>query len=119
MVMNVEYLKYLCRPIPNVETCSREIKSSIIIAKASFNMKTALVTSTLDINLRNKLVKSYTWSSAAIWTLRKFVQKYLQISQMWCWRRSKKIIRTDRVKKWKSIKKVKYERNSLDTIKQR
>lgn len=57
MTVNVEYLKYLCRPIPNVATRTRQNKSRIIIAKASFNMKTTLVTSTLDLNLRKKLVK--------------------------------------------------------------
>jgi hypothetical protein len=82
MTMNVEYLKYLCRPIPNVATCKREVKSRIIIAKASFNMKTARVTSTLDLNLRKKVMKCYIWSIAEIWTLRKLVEKYLESSQM-------------------------------------
>jgi hypothetical protein len=116
--MNVEYLKYLCRPIPNVATCTHEIKSRFIIARASFNMKTSLVTITLDWNWRKKLVKCYIWSIAKIWTLRKAVQKYLESSQMWCWRRLT-IIRTDRVKNETVLQKVKEERNMLHTIKQR
>jgi len=82
MTMYVEYLKYLCSPIPNVATCTREIKSRIIIAKASFSMKTTLITSTLDLNLRKKLMKCYIWSIAEMWTLRKVVLKYLESSQM-------------------------------------
>jgi hypothetical protein len=51
-------------------TC--EIKSRIAMAKAAFNKKT-LFTSKLDLNLRKKLVRCYTWSTslygAEIWTL--------------------------------------------------
>ena len=60
------------------------------MAKAAFNKKT-LFTSTLDLNLRKKLVKCYMWSmalyGAETWTLRAADQKYLESSEMWCWRR--------------------------------
>ena len=51
-----------------------EIKSRIAIAKAAFNKKKNLFTSTLDLNLRKKLVKCFIWSmalyGAETWTLR-------------------------------------------------
>jgi hypothetical protein len=34
------------------------------MAKAAFNKKRALITSKLDLELRKKLVKCYTWSIA-------------------------------------------------------
>jgi hypothetical protein len=44
------------------------------MAKAAFNKKRALFTSTLDLELRKKLVKSYIWSTALYgaetWTFR-------------------------------------------------
>jgi hypothetical protein len=44
------------------------------MAKAAFNKKRALSTSTLDLELRKKLVKCYIWSialyGAETWTLR-------------------------------------------------
>jgi hypothetical protein len=44
------------------------------MAKAAFNKKKALFTSTLDLDLRKKLVKCYVWSialyGAETWTLR-------------------------------------------------
>jgi len=44
------------------------------MAKAAFNKMRALFTSTLDLELRKKLVKCYIWSitlySAETWTLR-------------------------------------------------
>ena len=106
--MNVEHLKYLCSPIPVVARCTCEIKSRNITARASLNSKTPLFTSTLDLNLRKKLVKCYFWSiafsGAEIWTLRKAVQKYLERSQIWCWRRMEKITWIDRVKNEEVLK---------------
>jgi hypothetical protein len=50
--------------ITNGARCIREIKSRIAMAKAAFNKKKNLFTSTLDLNLRKKLVKCYIWSIA-------------------------------------------------------
>jgi hypothetical protein len=44
--------------------CTREIKSSIAMAKEAFNKTKTLFTSKLDLNLRKKLVKCYIWSIA-------------------------------------------------------
>jgi hypothetical protein len=52
----VEYFSYLGRMIKNNARCTREIKSRIAMAKATFNKKT-LFTSKLDLNLRKKLIK--------------------------------------------------------------
>jgi len=63
------------------------------MAKAAFNKKRALFTSTLDLKLRKKLVKCYMWSialyGAETWTLRTLIvdQKHLESFEMWCWRR--------------------------------
>jgi hypothetical protein len=52
------------------------------MAKAAFNKKRALVTSTLDLELREKLVKFYIWSialyGAETCTLRAVDQKHLE-----------------------------------------
>jgi len=61
------------------------------MAKIAFNKKTALFTSTLDLELREKLVKCYVWSialyGAEMWTLRAVDQKHLESFEMSCWRR--------------------------------
>jgi hypothetical protein len=41
------------------------------------------------------------------WTLREEDQNYLEISEMWCWRRTEKIIWTVPVKKKKKITLIK------------
>jgi len=72
------------------------------MAKAAFNKKNTLFTSKLDLNLRMKLAKCYIWSmdlyGAETWTLRAADQKYLESSEIWCWRRMEKISWTDHVR---------------------
>jgi hypothetical protein len=60
----VECFKYLGSMLTNDGRCMCEIKSSIAMAKAAFNKKKTLFTSTLDLNLKKKLVKCYIWSMA-------------------------------------------------------
>jgi hypothetical protein len=68
--------------LTNDGRCMCEIKSRIAMAKAAFNKKKTLFTSTLDLNFRKKLVKCYIWSRALYgsetWTLRATDQKYLE-----------------------------------------
>jgi hypothetical protein len=91
---NVECFKYLGSILTNDGRCTREIKSRIAMAKASFNKMTHF-TSKLGLNLRKKVVKCYIWSmalyGAETWTLRAADQKYLESFEMWCWRRMEKI----------------------------
>jgi hypothetical protein len=50
--------------LTNNGRCACEIKSRVAIVKAAFNKKRGLFTSTLDLELRKKLVKCYIWSIA-------------------------------------------------------
>jgi hypothetical protein len=74
----VEYFNFLGSMITSDARCTREIKSTIAMAKAAFNKKKTLFTSKLYLNLRKKLVKCYIWSialyGAETWTLRKVDQ---------------------------------------------
>jgi hypothetical protein len=45
--------------ITNDARCTREIKSRIAMAKAAFSKKKNFFTSTLDLNLRKKLIKCF------------------------------------------------------------
>jgi hypothetical protein len=88
--------------LTNDGKCTCEIKCRIAMAKAVFNKKKNLFTSTLDLELRKKLVKCSVWSialyGAETWTLRAVDQKYLESFEMWCWRRMEKISWTDHVR---------------------
>jgi len=60
----MECFKYSGNMLANDGRYTCEIKSKIAMAKAAFNKKKTLFTSTLDLNLRKKLVKCYIWSMA-------------------------------------------------------
>jgi len=71
----------------NDAICTPEIKSGIAKENAAFNKKGMLYTSTLDVNLRKKLVQCCNWSitmySHETLTLREVDQKYLESFEMW------------------------------------
>jgi hypothetical protein len=98
-------------------TCTREITIRIAMIKVDFNRKKTLFTLKLDLNLRNKLVTCYIWSTALcgaeMWTFRKADQKYLERFEMWCKRRMEKIIRADRVRNEDVLHRFKEKRNIL------
>ena len=92
------------------------------MAKAAFNKKKkTLFTSTLDLNLRKKLVKWYIWSMALYgpetWMLWAADQKYLERFEMWCWRRMEKIRWTDHVRSEEVLLRANEQRNILHEIK--
>jgi len=101
-IENVKYFKYLGSMLTNDGRCTCEIKYRIAMAKAAFNKKRALFTSTLNLELRKKLVKCYIWSTALYgaetWTLRAVDQKHLESFEILCWRRMEKISWTDHVR---------------------
>jgi hypothetical protein len=49
----------------------------------------------------------HTFYGSESWTLRKVDQKYLESSEMWCWRRVEKISWTDSVKNEELLQRVK------------
>jgi hypothetical protein len=100
-----------------------DIKCRIAMAKAAFNKKRTLFTSTVDLELRTKLVKCYIWSialyGAETWTLRAVDQKHVENYEMWCWRRMGKISWTDHVRNEDVLLRVKEQRNILHEISKR
>jgi hypothetical protein len=117
---NVESFKYLGSDLTNNGRCTCEIKCRNAMTKAAFNKKRTLFTSTLDLELRTKLVKCYVWSialyGAETWTLRAMYQKHLESFEMWCWNRMEKISWTDHVRNEDVLLRVKGQRNILHKI---
>jgi hypothetical protein len=117
---NVESFKYLGSILTTDEKCTCEIKCRIAMAKAAFNKKRTFFTSTLDLELRKKLMKCYIWSIALYgpetWTLRAVDQKHLKSFEMWCWRRMEKISWTDHIRNKEVLVRVKEQKNILHEI---
>ena len=103
--------------------CTCEIKCRIVMVKAAFNKKRTLFTSTLDLELRKKLVKCYVWIialyGAETWTLRAVDQKLLESFEMWCWRRMEQVSWTDHVRNKNVLLRVKEQRNIIHEIRKR
>ena len=120
---NVESFKYLGSMLTNDGRCTCEVKCRIAMAKAAFNKMRALFTSTLDSELRKKLVKCYIWRialcGAETWTLRAVDQKHLKSFEMRCWRRMEKISWTEHVRNEELLLRVKEQRNILHEISKR
>ena len=120
---NVESFKYLGSILTNNGRCTCEIKCRIAMAKAAFIKKSVPFTSTLDLELRKKLVRCYIWSialfDAETWTLWAVDQKHLESFEMWCWRRMEKISWTDHVRRDEVLLRVKKQRNILHEISKR
>jgi len=119
----VKSFKYLGSTLTNNGTCTCEIKCRIAMAKAAFNKKRSLFTSTLDLELWKKIVKCYISSialyGAETWTLRAVDQKNVESFEMWCWRRMEKISWTDHVRNEEVLLRAKEERNILHEIRKR
>ena len=93
------------------------------MAKAAFNNKKNLCTSTLYLELRKKLVKCFVWSialcGAETWTFRAVDKKQLESFEMWCWRRMVKISWIDHVRKEEVLLQVNEQRNILRAVRKR
>jgi hypothetical protein len=86
--------------------------------KAAFKKKKTLFTSTMDLELRKKLVKYYILAlyGAETWMLRAIDQKRLESFEMWCWRKMEKISWTNHVRNEEVLLRVKEQRNVLHEI---
>jgi len=120
---NVESFKYLGSILTNDGRCTCEIKCRIATAKTAFNKKRTLFTSTLDLELRKKLVKCYVWSialyGAETWKLQAVDQKHLESFELWCWWRMEKISWTDHVRNEEVLLGVKEQKNILHEVRKR
>jgi hypothetical protein len=67
---NVGCFNYIGSIVISDVRCTREIKSGISLARATFKKKKTLSTSKLELNLKKKLVKCYVWSASFM--VRKF-----------------------------------------------
>ena len=104
------------------QTVGVEFKFDMVWRKLH-STRRGLFTSTLDLELRKKLVKCYVWSTALYgaetWTIRAMDQKHLESFEMWCWRRMEKNSWTDHVRNEDVLLRVKEQRNILQETRKR
>jgi hypothetical protein len=64
---NVESFKYLCSILTNDGICTCEIKCGIVMAKAAFNKKRTLFTSTLGLGIEEEASEVLHLEHSFIW----------------------------------------------------
>jgi hypothetical protein len=100
-----------------------KLNVGFLCLKLHSTRRALFLTSTLDVQLRKKLVKCYIWSitldGAETWTLRAVDQKHLEGFEIWCWRRMERISWTDHVRNEDVLLRVKEQRNILHEIRKR
>jgi hypothetical protein len=93
-----------------------------LLCQKQHKTRRRLFTSKLKLNLRENLVKCYTWSisscGAETWDTSE-IRSEMEGFEMWCWRRMEKISWTDGLRNEEVLHRVKGERNILRTIKWR
>ena len=82
--------------------CVEDIRTRVDIAKNAFtNIKAMVTNRTISINLRRRFIKSYVWSTLTYgckaWTINKEMERRIEATEMWCYRRMLKTSWTARV----------------------
>ncbi|KAI5715825.1 hypothetical protein M8J77_023140 [Diaphorina citri] len=115
---------YLGAKITQDGKCNREIVSRIQQAKIAFNKKSKIFESpNINIEVRKNLIKSFVWSvllyGCETWTIGEADRKHIEAFEMWCFRRTLKIIWSDRISNEEVLKRINEKRQLMNIIAKR
>ena len=100
--------------------CTKEISRRIAMAKEAFNKRKEILRRSLDVNLRERIVKTIIWPvvlyGSETWTIKKNDTKRLQAFEMWIWRRMLKVSWKDMKTNEEVLQEIKEDRNLLNTV---
>src|SRR4029077_12930684 len=87
--------RYLGSLISEDGRCLPDVKPRIGMVKDAFNKRKELLTRSIRVDLRTRLVKTLVWPvvlhGCETWTMRKEEKNRLNAFQMWMWRRMGKV----------------------------
>src|SRR6476619_6170467 len=94
-VEQVSMFRYLGSLISEDCTCLDDVQTRIGMAKDALNKRKELLTRSIRVDLRKRLVKPLVWLvvlyGCEIWTMRKEEINRLNAFEMWVWRRMEKV----------------------------
>src|SRR6476469_4798053 len=94
-VEQVSKFRYLGSLISEDGRCSDDVKTRIGMANDAFNKRNELLTRSIRVDLRKRLVKTLVWPvvlyECETWTMRKEEINRLNAFEMWVWRRMGKV----------------------------
>lgn len=122
IVQKVDRYTYLGTVITENNDCKQEIKSRIGKARSTFdNMRKILCSNDLSLQLKVRMLRCYVFSvllyGMEAWTLKKDISNRIEAFEMWTYRRILKISWVDRVTNDEVLRKMKKEKEVLNTIK--
>src|SRR6478736_6417392 len=117
-VEQVSKFRYLGSLISEDGRCLDNVKTRIGMAKDAFNKRKELLTRSIRVDLRKRLVKTFVWPvvlyGCETWTTRKEEINRLNAFEMWVWRRMGKVSWMDkRTKNKYSERKKKLNKNDM------
>ena len=119
----VEEFCYLGSIIKKDNRSKRDIKSRIAQAKKAFAEKRNLLTSTIEISIRKRFLKTYVWSVALYgcetWTIGKEEKRRIEAFEMWCYRRMLKVSWTEKTTNEEILNRVQETRSIWKTLTRR
>ena len=120
----VDQFKYLGTQVTDDAKTEKELNCRIGAAKNKFSLLTSIFTSKqLSIPLKLRVLSCYVFSvfgyGSEAWTLTTVMENKIEAFEMWCLRKIGRISYKDRVTNEDVLKKLKTQRNLLNTIKQR
>ena len=103
---------------------NEDIKKRIALSKQEFQkMDPILKNRTISLNTKTRVSKCYVWSiplyGSECWIINKEMEKRLEATEMWSLRRMLNVSWTDRESNESMLKRVKWERCLLNTIRYR
>ena len=119
-VEQVKQFQYLGTIISENGYCIAEVKKRIAMAKEAFKKHREILTKSLSINVRKRIVKAMVWPVALYggecWTLKKDVTDRLKAFEMWVWRRLERVSWTEKCSNDEVLRRVNERRCIVETI---
>src|SRR6476661_7033908 len=119
-VEQVSKFRYLGSLISEDGRCLDDVKTRIGTAKDAFNKRKELLTRSIRVDLRKRLVKILVWpvvlNECETWTMRKEEINRLNAFEMWVWRRMGKVSWMDKRTNEQVISSMNEKRSLIKTI---
>lgn len=116
----VSSFQYLGSTLAEDGRSTIEVNKRIAMAKNAFMKRKELLSKSLDLDLKKRIVKTFIWSvllyGAETWTLRKEERSRLEAFEMWIWRKLLNIMWRDHITNIEVLARIGEERYLIECI---
>src|SRR6476469_8678951 len=119
-IEQVSKFRYIGPLISEDGRCLDDVKTRIVIAKVAFNKTKELLTRSIRVDLRKRLIKTLVWPAVlygcATWTMSKEEINRLNVFEMWVWRRMGKVSWMDKRTNEQVLSSMNEKRGLIKTV---